>query len=102
MRSPGKISAAGDSMASGSPFVSFNVDRDVTVYVGYDSRNALPAWLQSWQNTGQSLTTGAQMVASGAHDHALVIGADVMSSIIDYKDRATCVLSQPPFGVPVS
>ncbi len=39
-----------------------------------------------------ALTTGAHMVASGAHDHALVVGADVMSSIIDYKDRATCVL----------
>jgi len=39
-----------------------------------------------------SLTVGAQMVASGAHDHALVVGADVMSSIIDYKDRTTCVL----------
>ena len=39
-----------------------------------------------------ALTTGAQMVASGAHDHALVIGADVMSSIIDFEDRATCVL----------
>jgi 3-oxoacyl-[acyl-carrier-protein] synthase-3 len=39
-----------------------------------------------------SLTTACQFVASGAHDHALVIGADVMSSIIDYKDRATCVL----------
>jgi 3-oxoacyl-[acyl-carrier-protein] synthase III len=39
-----------------------------------------------------SLTTASQMVASGAHDHALVVGADVMSSIIDYQDRATCVL----------
>lgn len=39
-----------------------------------------------------ALTTGAQMVASGAHDHALVVGTDVMSSIIDYTDRATCVL----------
>jgi len=39
-----------------------------------------------------ALTTGMQMVATGAHDHALVIGADVMSSIIDYTDRATCVL----------
>lgn len=39
-----------------------------------------------------ALTTASQMVASGAHDHALVIGADVMSSIIDYQDRATCVL----------
>jgi 3-oxoacyl-[acyl-carrier-protein] synthase-3 len=39
-----------------------------------------------------SLTAAMQMVSSGAHEHALVVGADVMSSIIDYKDRATCVL----------
>jgi 3-oxoacyl-[acyl-carrier-protein] synthase-3 len=39
-----------------------------------------------------ALTTAAQMVASGASQHALVIGADVMSSIIDYTDRTTCVL----------
>ncbi len=39
-----------------------------------------------------ALTTASQLVASGAHDHALVVGADVMSSIIDYKDRSTCVL----------
>ena len=39
-----------------------------------------------------AVTTAAQMVASGAHDHALAIGADVMSRIIDYQDRATCVL----------
>jgi 3-oxoacyl-[acyl-carrier-protein] synthase-3 len=39
-----------------------------------------------------ALTTGMQMVASGAHDWALVVGADVMSSIIDYQDRTTCVL----------
>ena len=39
-----------------------------------------------------ALTIGAHMVASGVHKHALIVGADVMSSIIDYKDRATCVL----------
>jgi 3-oxoacyl-[acyl-carrier-protein] synthase-3 len=39
-----------------------------------------------------ALTTGMQMVAGGATDCALVIGADVMSSIIDYTDRTTCVL----------
>jgi 3-oxoacyl-[acyl-carrier-protein] synthase-3 len=32
------------------------------------------------------------MVASGVHDRVLVIGADTMSRIIDYTDRATCVL----------
>ena len=36
--------------------------------------------------------TGMQMIATGAHDHVLVVGADVMSSIIDYTDRTTCVL----------
>jgi 3-oxoacyl-[acyl-carrier-protein] synthase III len=39
-----------------------------------------------------ALTAGAQFVGSGAHKKVLVIGADVMSSILDYKDRATCVL----------
>jgi len=39
-----------------------------------------------------ALTVGAQMVATGAHDYALVVGADTMSSIIDYRDRTTCIL----------
>jgi 3-oxoacyl-[acyl-carrier-protein] synthase III len=39
-----------------------------------------------------ALTTGMQMVATGAHDYVLCVGADVMSSIIDYTDRTTCVL----------
>ena len=39
-----------------------------------------------------ALTTAAQFVNSGACRHALVVGADVMSSIIDYTDRATCIL----------
>ncbi len=32
---------------------------------------------------------GAKLVESGMHKKVLVIGADVMSSIIDYTDRAT-------------
>jgi 3-oxoacyl-[acyl-carrier-protein] synthase III len=39
-----------------------------------------------------SLTTAAQIVSAGGSRHALAIGADVMSSIIDYTDRTTCVL----------
>jgi 3-oxoacyl-[acyl-carrier-protein] synthase III len=39
-----------------------------------------------------ALTVGSQLVAAGNVKNALVIGADVMSSIIDYTDRATCVL----------
>ncbi len=39
-----------------------------------------------------ALQTGVKFVESGAHKKVLVIGADVMSSIIDYTDRATCVI----------
>src|SRR5436853_7108712 len=36
-----------------------------------------------------ALQAGAQFIHSGAHKKVLVIGADVMSSIIDYNDRTT-------------
>ncbi len=39
-----------------------------------------------------ALSVGSQFIASGTHQRVLVIGADVMSSIIDYRDRATCVI----------
>ena len=39
-----------------------------------------------------ALQVGAKLVESGAHKKVLVVGADVMSSVIDYTDRATCVI----------
>jgi 3-oxoacyl-[acyl-carrier-protein] synthase-3 len=39
-----------------------------------------------------ALTVGAQFVGAGSHKKVLVIGSDVMTSILDFKDRATCVL----------
>jgi len=39
-----------------------------------------------------ALTVGAQFVGAGLHKKVLVIGSDVMTSILDFKDRATCVL----------
>ena len=39
-----------------------------------------------------ALQMGAKLIESGAQSKVLVIGADVMSSIIDYTDRATCVI----------
>lgn len=41
-----------------------------------------------------ALTTGAQFIENGRYKKVLVIGADKMSSIVDYTDRATC----PIFG----
>jgi 3-oxoacyl-[acyl-carrier-protein] synthase-3 len=40
----------------------------------------------------QALVTGAQYIQSGALDHVLVIGAESLSRITDWTDRATCVL----------
>jgi 3-oxoacyl-[acyl-carrier-protein] synthase-3 len=39
-----------------------------------------------------SLTVGSQLIAAGSVKYALIVGADVMSSILDYTDRTTCVL----------
>jgi 3-oxoacyl-[acyl-carrier-protein] synthase-3 len=38
------------------------------------------------------IVTGANFVMAGTHQKVLVIGSDTMSRIINYKDRATCVL----------
>ncbi|MBC6996406.1 beta-ketoacyl-ACP synthase III [Neolewinella lacunae] len=39
-----------------------------------------------------ALTVGAKMVEAGRHKKVIVVGADKMSSIIDYTDRTTCVI----------
>ncbi|MGB2669712.1 MAG: beta-ketoacyl-ACP synthase III [Candidatus Acidiferrum sp.] len=39
-----------------------------------------------------ALTVGAQFAGAGTHKKVLVIGSDTMTSILDYTDRATCVL----------
>lgn len=39
-----------------------------------------------------AFTVGAQFVGAGTHKKVLVIGSDTMSSILNYEDRATCVL----------
>jgi 3-oxoacyl-[acyl-carrier-protein] synthase III len=39
-----------------------------------------------------SVSVGAAFVAAGLHSKVVVVGADTMSSIVDYQDRATCVL----------
>jgi 3-oxoacyl-[acyl-carrier-protein] synthase-3 len=52
---------------------------------GFDISAACSAFIYAVQ-------TGAQFIGTGTHKRVLVIGADVMSSIIDYTDRATCVI----------
>jgi len=52
---------------------------------GFDVSAACSAFLYALQ-------CGTQYVSTGAHKKVLVIGADVMSSIIDYTDRATCII----------
>jgi len=39
-----------------------------------------------------ALTTGAQFIETGKYKKVIVVGADKMTSIIDYQDRTTCVI----------
>ncbi|MBX2940193.1 MAG: ketoacyl-ACP synthase III [Ferruginibacter sp.] len=39
-----------------------------------------------------ALTTGAALIESGRYKKVIVVGVDKMSSIIDYTDRATCII----------
>jgi 3-oxoacyl-[acyl-carrier-protein] synthase-3 len=39
-----------------------------------------------------ALQAAAKFVETGSHQYTMAIGADVMSSIIDYTDRATCII----------
>jgi len=52
---------------------------------GYDVNAACSGFLYG-------LSTGAAFVESGRYKKVLVIGADKMSSIIDYTDRNTCII----------
>ena len=39
-----------------------------------------------------ALSTGASFIESGKHKKVVVVGADKMSAIMNYKDRATCII----------
>ncbi|MEM8966128.1 MAG: beta-ketoacyl-ACP synthase III [Bacteroidota bacterium] len=52
---------------------------------GYDLQAACSGFLYA-------LSTGAQFIESGTYKKVLIIGADKMSSIINYEDRTTCII----------
>ncbi len=52
---------------------------------GFDLSGACSGFLYA-------LATGAQFIQTGAHNKVLVVGTDVMSSILNFEDRTTCVL----------
>jgi 3-oxoacyl-[acyl-carrier-protein] synthase-3 len=39
-----------------------------------------------------ALTMGSQFIETGMHKKVIIVGADKMSAIIDYQDRATCII----------
>ena len=56
-----------------------------TAAFGYDLQAACSGFLYG-------MSTAAAYVNSGRYQRVLLIGADKMSSIIDYKDRTTCII----------
>ncbi|TCV20366.1 3-oxoacyl-[acyl-carrier-protein] synthase-3 [Sphingobacterium alimentarium] len=59
---------------------------------GYDLQAACSGFLFG-------LTTGVQFIESGKHKKVLVVGADKMSSVVNYEDRNTCILFGDGCGV---
>ena len=61
-----------------------------------DKIGAKNAWGYDLQATCSGflfgLVTGAQFIESGKHKKVLVVGGDKMSSMINYQDRATCII----------
>ncbi len=60
---------------------------DIRNAFGYDMNAGCSSFLYA-------LTAASKFVESGSHKKVIVVGADKMSSIVDYTDRATC----PIFG----
>ena len=60
---------------------------------GYDLQAACSSFLYGMSNA-------ASYIESGRYNKVLLIGADKMSSIVDYKDRATCIIFCDGAGVP--
>jgi 3-oxoacyl-[acyl-carrier-protein] synthase-3 len=52
---------------------------------GYDVNAACSGFLYA-------LNTGAQFIETGRHKKVIVVGVDKMSSILNYEDRATCII----------
>ena len=52
---------------------------------GFDLKAACSGFLYA-------ITVGAQFIKTGTHQKVIVVGGDKMSSIIDYEDRATCII----------
>jgi len=57
----------------------------ITKAFSYDMNAACSSFLYA-------LATGAQFIQSGVHKKVVVVGADKMSAIVDYTDRANCIL----------
>jgi 3-oxoacyl-[acyl-carrier-protein] synthase III len=52
---------------------------------GYDLQAACSGFIFA-------LTTGSQFIETGKYKKVIVVGADKMSSIVDYTDRTTCII----------
>jgi 3-oxoacyl-[acyl-carrier-protein] synthase-3 len=70
-----------------TPSTACHVQRELGAHraAGFDLNAACSGFLNA-------LMTGHHLVAGGAFENALVIGADALSSITDYQDRESCVL----------
>jgi hypothetical protein len=100
-----------DKEATPQEFLSFTVNQDVTVLVGYDSRaSALPEWLVTWAHTGETLSSTDSPLGLYSRDFsagAITLGANLAPGAAGGESNYTVVIvgqgnggNQDPNAVP--
>jgi len=95
------LPSAGGAVGRLSPCFSWPVPATANILA--DKIGATNAWGYDLQAACSGflfgLTTGVQFIESGKHTKVLVVGADKMSSVVNYQDRNTCILFGDGCGV---
>ena len=98
------MTANADRTKTGNTYISFNVDRNATVYVAYDHdpsdpNQALPAWLSNFTDTGQQLgvsQSGVKMRLYKANypKGKIVLGGNLASGAAGAKANYLAIVVQ--------
>ena len=84
LRTPGSATVTPDTIFPDTANTILNKSGAKNAF-GYDINAACSGFLYA-------LTTGAKFIESGMYKKVIIIGADKMSTIVDYTDRTTCII----------
>ncbi len=88
------LTSNGDRSIVSSSYISFQVDRQVVVYVAYDHDNpTLPSWMSDWTNTGLSLVTNTTTL--DVYSKTFSAGMITLGGNEEYQNYMYSVMIEP-------